>query len=141
MDRMSIAWRGLRAVRNVLMLGALALCVYLVGGAQRPRVGYVAALAGVPVNRTAPAITGDHRLGGVLTCSRGTWDEPEGVAYPTTYQWVRDNADLTGQTDATTQSPRPTSATDCAATSARPATSGSTEAVERDASPARARRH
>ena len=74
---------------------------YAIGKPQLPRIGFATAVAGVPVNRTAPTITGDQRLGGVLTCGRGTWDDPEGAPYAIEYQWVRDNQDLTGETGAT----------------------------------------
>ena len=96
---MSLAWMGRRAVRNLLALGLLALAS--TGSASRnAALGFATAVAGIPVNRTVPALTGDQRLGGVLTCSRGTWDDPEGSATTFAFQWVRDNVDLTGRTDA-----------------------------------------
>ena len=51
-----------------------------------------------PGVRTAPAITGDPRLGGVLRCGRGDWDEPDEATYPVTYQWLRDAIELGGET-------------------------------------------
>src|SRR4051794_35079259 len=95
---MSLAFVGRRAVRYVVALGLLVLCVYAIGRPQLPRVGFAKAVAGVPVNRTAPTLTGDLRLGGVLTCGKGVWDEPAGAPYGYAYQWVRDNQDLAGQT-------------------------------------------
>ena len=77
---MSLTWMGRRAVRYLIVLGLLALCVYAIGKPQLPRIGFATAVAGVPVNRTVPTLTGDQRLGGVLTCGRGTWDDPEGAA-------------------------------------------------------------
>src|SRR4051794_4951527 len=94
---MSLAWMGRRAVRYFLALALLAALVYVIGKPQLPRVGYARAVAGVPANRTAPPITGDLRLGGVMSCSPGVWDDS---AYSYAYQWVRDNVDLTGQTSA-----------------------------------------
>ncbi len=98
---MSLAWMGRRASRYLIVIGLVAACVYVLGKPQLPRVGFATAVAGVPVNRTAPTLTGDQRLGGVLTCGRGTWDDPEGAPYSHEYQWVRDNQDLTGETGAT----------------------------------------
>ncbi len=44
-----------------------------------------------PVVRSAPALAGDDRLGGELTCSRGTWDDRGLPApYAVTYAWKRD---------------------------------------------------
>ena len=44
-----------------------------------------------PVVRAAPALSGDDRLGGELTCSRGTWDDRGLPApYAVTYAWRRD---------------------------------------------------
>ncbi|HWK27649.1 MAG TPA: hypothetical protein VNS09_13860 [Solirubrobacter sp.] len=97
---MSWSWLGRRALRNVLALALLALAVYWIVS-QPPRVGFATTIAGVPVNRTAPAVTGDLRLGGTLTCSRGTWDDPESGAYATTFQWVRDSTDVLNATAAT----------------------------------------
>ena len=95
---MSWSWLGRRALYYTLTLGAVAaVAIWIVS--QPPRVGYATAVAGVPINRTLPQITGDQRLGGVLTCSRGTWDETADTGtYATSFQWVRDNVDLTGRT-------------------------------------------
>src|ERR1700755_3567161 len=98
---MSLAWMGRRAVRCSLALGLLALVVYAIGKPQLPRVGFARAVAGVPVKRTAPTLTGDLRLGGVLTCGKGVWDDPPDAPYGYATQWVRDNADLTGETNLT----------------------------------------
>ncbi|HET6547272.1 MAG TPA: hypothetical protein VFG79_02365, partial [Solirubrobacter sp.] len=88
-------------MRYALVFGVLALCGYWIVKPQVPRVGFATAVAGVPVNRTAPAITGDQRLGGTLTCRPGTWDEPETGPYAYDFQWVRDGQDLTGETGTT----------------------------------------
>ncbi len=77
---MSLAWIGRRASRYLIVIGLVAACVYALGKPQLPRIGFTTAVAGVPVNRTAPPLTGDQRLGGVLTCGRGTWDDPEGTS-------------------------------------------------------------
>lgn len=42
------------------------------------------------VLRLAPSLGGDPRLGGTLTCGRGTWDERPDAVYQVTYQWTRD---------------------------------------------------
>ena len=39
-----------------------------------------------------PAISGEPDVGSTLTCRRGTWDEPAGAPYATTYAWQRDGA-------------------------------------------------
>ena len=66
-------------------------------GASAGRAGIgIASLA--PVVRKVPAITGDPRLGGVLRCGRGDWDEPDGTTYPVTYQWLRDSTEIGGET-------------------------------------------
>ncbi len=98
---MPLAWMGRRAARYLIVIGLVAACAYAIGKPQLPRIGFATAVAGVPVNRTAPTITGDQRLGGVLTCGRGTWDDPEGAPYAVEHQWVRDNQDLTGETSTT----------------------------------------
>src|SRR4051794_36692220 len=95
---MSLAWMGRRAARWLLALGLLAVLVYALGKPQTPRVGFATAVAGVPVNRTAPPLTGDLRLGATLTCGRGVWDDPATSPYSYAFQWVRDNQDLTGET-------------------------------------------
>src|SRR4051794_40890006 len=98
---MSLAWMGRRAARWLLALGLLAVLVYALGKPQLPRVGFATAVAGVPVNRTAPPLTGDLRLGGVMTCGNGVWDEPQAGPYSYGFQWVRDNQDLTNETGTT----------------------------------------
>ena len=95
---MSLAWMGRRVVRYLVACGLLAALVYAIAKPEPPRVGYAKAIAGIPVNRTAPTLTGDLRLGGVLTCGPGVWDEP--ATFKT--QWVRD-----GQTSPA-RPPRPT---------------------------------
>src|SRR4051794_1889702 len=98
---MSLAWMGRRAARWLLALGLLAVLVYALGQPQTPRVGLATAVAGVPVNRTAPPLTGDLRLGATLTCGRGVWDDPATSPYSYAFQWVRDNQDVTGETKTT----------------------------------------
>src|SRR4051794_34614051 len=99
----SWAWVGRRLLRNGVVLALLGACVAVImSGRALPRIGFATTVASVPVNRTAPALTGDQRIGGVLTCSRGTWDEAEGVSpYETSFKWMRDSAELTGATSAT----------------------------------------
>src|SRR3954467_9446705 len=47
-----------------------------------------------PLVRSAPALSGDDRLGGELTCAGGAWDG----AYPLTYAWLRDGDPIEGET-------------------------------------------
>ena len=48
-----------------------------------------------PRNLVAPAITGEPRVGGTLTCGSGDWDD----AYPISQRWLRDgNVVATGAT-------------------------------------------
>ena len=68
---MSLAWMGRRVVRYLVACGLLAALVYALAKPEPPRVGYAKAIAGIPVNKTAPPLTGDLRLGGVLTCGPG----------------------------------------------------------------------
>jgi len=96
---MSLAWMGRRVVRYLVACGLLVALVYALAKPEPPRVGYATAIAGIPVNKTAPSITGDPRLGGVLTCGTGVWDQL--VTHAT--QWVRDGQDLTGETSASHQ--------------------------------------
>lgn len=93
---MSLAWMGRRVVRYLVACGLLAALVFALTKPEPPRVGYAKAVAGIPVNKTAPPITGDLRLGGVLTCGNGVWDN----AARFDYQWVRDGQLLTGETAA-----------------------------------------
>ena len=51
-----------------------------------------------PAIRSIPAVTGDLRLGGKLSCSRGVWDDEGITAYATTKQWLRDGAEILGAT-------------------------------------------
>ena len=94
---MSLAWMGRRVVRYLVACGLLAALVYALAKPEPPRVGYAKAIAGIPVNKTAPPLTGDLRLGGVLTCGPGVWDRP--ATFKT--QWMRDGQILTGEEAAT----------------------------------------
>src|SRR5690242_13224416 len=94
---MSLAWMGRRVVRYLVACGLLAALVYALTKPEPPRVGYAKAIAGIPVNKTAPPITGDLRLGGVLTCGPGVWDQS--ATYE--FQWFRDGQLLTGATETT----------------------------------------
>lgn len=53
---------------------------------------------GVPVNNSAPAVTGNPQVGQSLTCTEGFWDP-----VPSTYRyaWLRDGAPIDGATGAT----------------------------------------
>ena len=54
-----------------------------------------------PVVRSAPALAGDDRLGGELTCSRGTWDDRGLPApYAVAYAWQRDGEPIEGADSA-----------------------------------------
>jgi hypothetical protein len=47
-----------------------------------------------PIALTPPAVSGAPRIGGTVSCSRGTWDD-EGVApYPVAYRWQRDGDEI-----------------------------------------------
>lgn len=52
------------------------------------------AVAKLPVNSVAPAITGTEQVGNVLTCSSGTWSNSPSY----TYQWKRSGAAISGAT-------------------------------------------
>lgn len=54
-----------------------------------------------PRNLAAPSISGDPRVGGSLSCGRGTWDDPPGGPYAVTYRWFRENNEIPSQTGAT----------------------------------------
>src|SRR4051794_16747146 len=104
---MSLAWMGRRAARWLLALGLLAVLVYALGKPQTPRVGFATAVAGVPVNRTAPPLTGDLRLGGTLTCGQGVWGDPATSPHNYPFQWARDNQAPSGETKPTPPPPAP----------------------------------
>ena len=57
-----------------------------------------------PVFASAPVVTGD--LDGILTCSTGTLEQPDGAGATFAYQWkdADDDSDLTGETDNTLDS-------------------------------------
>lgn len=83
---------ALRAVRF-----APALCLALVGAAAvagGPVLGSaLAAEAGID-NAQAPSVTGSARIGGLLTCSPGSWTgSPTGYVY----SWLRDGVPIAGQ--------------------------------------------
>ena len=40
-----------------------------------------------PISLLSPSLTGDPRVGGTLTCTRGTWDDSDAEPYETTYEW------------------------------------------------------
>ncbi len=87
-----------------------------------------------PVVRSAPALAGDDRLGGELTCSRGTWDDRGLPApYDVTFAWERDGEPIEGAGSARYTVGRDDVGTDltCAVTA-----EGATEAVTGAAHPA-----
>lgn len=55
------------------------------------------AVAKLPVNSVAPAITGTETEGEDLTCSSGTWSNTPSYAY----QWKRSGVAISGATAAT----------------------------------------
>jgi hypothetical protein len=55
------------------------------------------AVAKLPVNSVAPAITGTETEGNTLTCSSGTWSKSPSF----TYQWNRSGTAIAGATSAT----------------------------------------
>ena len=93
--------RNVRRLARDLGAGAalLAFAALLNGGLTGGDFATLA--AGQPINHNPPALTGDQRLGGELTCGRGHWDDPDGAPYSVTYQWRRDGAELVGQTNPT----------------------------------------
>jgi Ca2+-binding RTX toxin-like protein len=78
-------------------LGSSIWCVATAAGLVQvsSQSAYVA-----PVSLTDPGISGDPRVGGTLTCSRGTWDDPVGAPYAVSYRWYRDGAEVPSQTTA-----------------------------------------
>lgn len=51
----------------------------------------------VPVNTVAPHVSGESLVDSTITCTTGTWtNDPEGY----TYQWRKDDADITDATDS-----------------------------------------
>jgi hypothetical protein len=79
---------------------ALSLPLYtsLDYGSVTSAINAIAAAAGAakPEIVTAPFVGGPTTLGGVLTCTTGTWLNAAGATY--TYQWLRDNVAIAGQT-------------------------------------------
>ena len=56
----------------------------------------------VPVNVTAPVVSGATQYGSVLSVTNGTWTHTGGAAGTTYgYQWTRDGANIAGATSAT----------------------------------------
>ncbi len=53
-------------------------------------------LVRVPENRSAPRMTGDPRIGGLLGCTRGVWDDRDLAPYPTAFAWTRDGELIEG---------------------------------------------
>lgn len=54
-----------------------------------------ASLGSAPVNSTAPAITGDRKVGAYLSASTGTWT---GTSLRYSYQWLRNGNPISGAT-------------------------------------------
>jgi hypothetical protein len=80
-------------------LGRLVRCRVIAEGLASSESNSVSVY---PSNRSAPVLSGDPRLGGTLTCSRGEWDERPGAPqFDTAYRWVRDGVPLTDQTQPT----------------------------------------
>jgi len=55
----------------------------------------LAAAAGVPVNTALPVVTGAPVAGMTLSCSTGTWSDPDATY---SYQWDHDSSPITGAT-------------------------------------------
>ena len=55
-------------------------------------------VVGLPVNTEAPKVTGTPAVGQALSCSDGEWLR---VPYSYTYRWLRDGAEISGQTAST----------------------------------------
>ncbi|WP_028062705.1 calcium-binding protein [Solirubrobacter soli] len=54
-----------------------------------------------PIALTPPSVSGAPRIGGVLSCSRGTWDDEGVTAYSVEYRWLRDGDPIALATSAT----------------------------------------
>jgi hypothetical protein len=54
-----------------------------------------------PEIRTRPQLSGDARLGGTLSCTRGTWDDRGLPPYPTSVHWERDGEPIEGAEGST----------------------------------------
>ncbi len=76
-------------------LGHSIACVAIAEGLAQAgsRTAYV-----YPISLAAPSISGDPRVGGTLSCSRGSWDDPAGSPYAVSYRWSRDGVDVSSQT-------------------------------------------
>ena len=73
-------------------LGRPLTCSVSVAGVTATSAKVVAT---APVNRTVPALTGDPRVGGTLTCGAGGWDDD----YPVTQHWFSGGSEIaTGAT-------------------------------------------
>lgn len=90
-----------RWLRRCVVPAAALLALASLVGSSSSRQPFELAAAGVPSVRVAPQISGDRRIGGVLECSRGTWNDPDSGAYQVTRKWLRDGQPLAGQTAPT----------------------------------------
>ena len=46
-----------------------------------------------PIPLLQPSVGGDPRIGGTLTCAKGTWDDSDAVPYTYEYRWLRGDED------------------------------------------------
>jgi hypothetical protein len=70
-----------------------------IGGTATVAFATVVAPNNPPTNTAAPAVTGSHNVGHVLSCSRGTWSSALPITY--TYQWLRAGNPIAGATSST----------------------------------------
>src|SRR4051794_27730925 len=92
--KMGSNWRD-TADRRPHVAVLLALLLALFAGAGLAPAAVISFDFGGPVNLLAPAITGDARIGGTLTCTRGTWDDSDREPYAVDYAWFHPDDQVT----------------------------------------------
>src|SRR3954452_6827153 len=86
---MGSKWRDVADRRpHVAVLAALLIALFAGAGVAPGAV--ISFRAPGPVSLLAPSLTGDARVGGTLSCTRGTWDDSDREPYDIEYQWFHE---------------------------------------------------
>src|SRR4051794_18345076 len=90
---MGSKWRDVADRRpHVAVLAALLIALF--AGAGIAPAAVISFSDPGPVSLLAPSITGDARVGGTLSCTRGTWDDSDREPYDIDYAWFHAPGDV-----------------------------------------------
>src|SRR3954467_3612390 len=90
---MGSKWRDVADRRpHVAVLAGLLIA--LVAGAGMAPAAVISFSDPGPVSLLHPSVTGDARVGGTLSCTRGTWDDSDREPYDLDYAWLQEPGDI-----------------------------------------------